>query len=498
MEFKSKEYYEQIAKELCFQTRAFIGGRFVEASQGKTFDTINPATGEKITNVSGCGKEDVLNAEKEARKAFEDGCWVKKSPAEKKEILFRLSELIMEHQEELAVMESVDSGKPIRDTLAGDIPDTALTFRWHAEAIDKLEDAITAGDGEHLSLVVREPLGVVGAVLPWNFPLQMAAWKLAPILASGNSCVVKPAKLTSLTLLKLAELAKEAGLPDGVLNVVPGDGSVIGEALGMHPELEALTFTGSTEVGKKLLAMSGKTNAKRILFEMGGKNPCIIMPDVKDLDHAAEEAVNAVFWNMGENCTSNSRLLVHKDIKDAFVEKVVEKTKALRTGNPLDPDNHLGAIVEKKHMNTILNYIQKGKEEGGKVLCGGGPILEETGGNFIAPTVFDGVTPEMTIAKEEIFGPVLAIIEFQTEEEALRIANDTEYGLQASLFTDDLSTAHRMSRALRAGTVSVNCYSEGDIGTPFGGFKQSGFFSRDKSLQANKQYTELKTIWIQL
>ena len=231
---------------------------------------------------------------------------------------------------------------------------------------------------------------------------------------------------------------------------------------------------------------------------MGGKNPCIIMPDVKDLDHAAEEAVNAVFWNMGENCTSNSRLLVHKDIKDAFVEKVVEKTKALRTGNPLDPDNHLGAIVEKKHMNTILNYIQKGKEEGGKVLCGGGPILEETGGNFIAPTVFDGVTPEMTIAKEEIFGPVLAIIEFQTEEEALRIANDTEYGLQASLFTDDLSTAHRMSRALRAGTVSVNCYSEGDIGTPFGGFKQSGFFSRDKSLQANKQYTELKTIWILL
>lgn len=498
MEFRSKEYYEKVAKELCFQTRAFIDGKFVEAAQGKKFETVNPADGKVIASVSSCLKEDVLNAEKAARRAFEEGCWVRKSPAEKKEILIRLADLIMEHQEELAVMESVDSGKPIRDTLIGDIPDTALTFRWHAEAIDKLEDTITAGDGEHLSLVVREPLGVVGAILPWNFPLQMAAWKLAPILASGNSCVVKPAKLTSLTLLKLAELAKEAGLPDGVLNIVPGDGGVVGEAMGMHPEMEALTFTGSTEVGKRLLSMSGKTNAKRILLEMGGKNPCIIMPDIKDIDHAAEEAVNAVFWNMGENCTSNSRLLVHKNIKEAFVEKVVEKTKALRTGDPLDPANNLGAIIEEKHMNTILNYIQIGKEEGGKVLCGGERILTETGGNFISPTVFDSVTPEMTIAKEEIFGPVLAIIEFQTEEEALRIANDTEYGLQASLFTDDLSTAHRMSRALRAGTVSVNCYSEGDIGTPFGGFKQSGFFSRDKSLQANKQYTELKTIWIQL
>ena len=498
MGFKSKEYYEQIAKGLCFQTRAFIDGEFTAASQGGTFETVNPANGKVITSISSCLKEDVLRAEKAARKAFEEGSWIRKSPAEKKEILVRLADLILEHQEELAVMESLDSGKPIRDTLSGDIPDTALTFRWHAEAIDKLEDGITAGDGEHLSLVVREPLGVVGAILPWNFPLQMAAWKLAPILASGNSCVVKPAKLTSLTLLKLAELAKEAGLPDGVLNVLPGNGSVVGEALGMHPELEALTFTGSTEVGKQLLSMSGKTNAKRILLEMGGKNPCIIMPDVKDLDHAADEAVNAVFWNMGENCTSNSRLLVHKDIKNAFVEKVVEKTRALRTGNPLDPGNNLGAIIEKKHMDTILKYIRIGKEEGGEVLCGGEQILAETGGNFIAPTVFGGVTPEMTIAKEEIFGPVLAIMEFETEEEAVRIANDTEYGLQASLFTDDLSTAHRMSRALRAGTVSVNCYSEGDIGTPFGGFKQSGFFSRDKSLEANKQYTELKTIWIQI
>ena len=307
MGFKSKEYYEQIAKGLCFQTRAFIDGEFTAASQGGTFETVNPANGKVIASISSCLKEDVLRAEKAARKAFEEGSWIRKSPAEKKEILVRLADLILEHQEELAVMESLDSGKPIRDTLSGDIPDTALTFRWHAEAIDKLEDGITAGDGEHLSLVVREPLGVVGAILPWNFPLQMAAWKLAPILASGNSCVVKPAKLTSLTLLKLAELAKEAGLPDGVLNVLPGNGSVVGEALGMHPELEALTFTGSTEVGKQLLSMSGKTNAKRILLEMGGKNPCIIMPDVKDLDHAADEAVNAVFWNMGENCTSNSR-----------------------------------------------------------------------------------------------------------------------------------------------------------------------------------------------
>lgn len=495
---KSREYYEKIAENLEFQTKAFINGEFVDSSDGSTFETVNPATGQVLAEIACCNLEDVESAEKAARVAFMDGRWSKLNPADRKEILIRFAHLIRMHQDELAVMESLDSGKPIYDTANGDVPETAMTFQWHAEAIDKLEDTITAGDTEHLSLVVREPLGVVAAILPWNFPMQMAAWKLAPILASGNSVIVKPAKLTSLTMLKMAEFAKEAGIPDGVLNVLPGSGSLIGNALGMHQDIECVTFTGSTAVGKQLLELSGKTNAKRVFLEMGGKNPCIIMPDVKDLDYAAEQAVNAVFWNMGENCTSNSRLFVHSSIKKEFVKKVVEKTLELKMGNPLDPENNLGALIEPGHMETVLNYIETGKNEGAELLCGGGQILKETGGNYIAPTVFDNVTPDMRIAREEIFGPVLAILSFETEEEVICLANDTEYGLQASLFTDDVQTAHRMARALRAGTVSVNCYSEGDIGTPFGGFKQSGFFSRDKSLWANRQYTELKTIWMKL
>lgn len=492
----SKEYYQEIAKTLKLHTDPFINGQFVKGS-GQPFDTVNPATGEVIATLSSNTAEEVYEAEKIARAAFEDGRWRCKSPAERKEILIRLGELMMEHRDELAVIETLDSGKPIYDNYNGDVVESAETFKFHAEAIDKIQDAITAGDGNHLSLVVREPLGVVAAIVPWNFPMQMAAWKLAPILASGNSIIIKPASLTPLSLLKIAELSKEAGIPDGVLNVVLGKGSIVGNALAEHPDIEGLTFTGSTSVGKRLLVQSGQSNAKRIFLEMGGKNPCIVMPDVKDLDHAASEAVNAVFWNMGENCTSNSRLLVHKDIKDEFVKLVVEKTKALKTGDPMDPETNMGALVETPHMENVLRYIDIANKEGGVQLTGG-RVLEETGGNFIEPVVFDGITPDMTIAREEIFGPVLGIMSFETEEEALRIANDTEYGLQASLFTDDLSTAHRMSRALRAGTVSVNCYAEGDIGTPFGGFKQSGFMSRDNSVWANQQFTELKTIWIQL
>lgn len=498
MELQTCSYYKKIADSLRYTTKALINGKFVEAVSGKSFVTVNPANGQEIVDITSCDEKDVEIAVQAARKAFEDRRWSGLSPEKRKEILIRFSNLILEHQEELAVMESLDSGKPIFDTLQGDVPDTALTFSWHAEAIDKLEDVITAGDGEHLSMVVREPLGVVGAILPWNFPMQMAAWKLAPILASGNCAIVKPAKLTSLTMLRMGELALEAGVPEGVLNILPGSGAKIGEALAKHPELDALTFTGSTEVGKKLLGQSGNSNAKRILLEMGGKNPCIIMPDVKDLDYAAEQAVMAVFWNMGENCTSNSRLLVHSSIKEEFVKKVLEKARKWKTGDPLNPDNRLGALVEKKHMENVLRYIEIGKQEGAKLILGGEQLYKETGGNFVAPTIFDQVKSNMTIAKEEIFGPVLAILSFDTEEEAIHLANDTEYGLQASLFTDDVKTAYRMSRALRAGTVSVNCYSEGDISTPFGGFKQSGFFSRDKSLWANRQYTELKTIWLQL
>ena len=492
---KTKEYYYEVAANLKLHTDPFIGGRFVKGS-GRPFDTVNPATGEVIATLSSNTVEEVYQAEKIAREAYEDGRWSGKSPAERKEILIRLGELMMEHRDELAVMESLDSGKPIYDNYNGDVPESAETFKFHGEAIDKIQDAITAGDSEHLSMVVREPLGVVAAIVPWNFPMQIAAWKIAPILAAGNSIVIKPASLTPLSILKIAELAKEAGVPDGVLNVVLGSGSVVGNALAEHPDIEGITFTGSTAVGKNLLVQSGATNAKRVFLEMGGKNPCVVMKDCKDLDHVASEAVNAVFWNMGENCTSNSRLIVHKDIHDDLVKLVVEKTLALKTGDPLDPSNNLGALVEVPHMEKVLEYIEIAKKEGGKLLCGGNRI--GTTGNFVEPTVFDGITPDMTIARDEIFGPVLGIMTFETEEEAIRIANDTIYGLQASLFTDDLTTAHRVSRALRAGTVSVNCYAEGDIGTPFGGFKQSGFMSRDNSVWANQQFTELKTIWMKL
>jgi gamma-glutamyl-gamma-aminobutyraldehyde dehydrogenase len=345
---------------------------------------------------------------------------------------------------------------------------------------------------------VREPIGVVGAILPWNFPILMAGWKLAPILASGNSVVVKPSELTSLTLLRLGQLALEAGIPEGVLNVVPGSGRSVGAAIARHPDVDMITFTGSTEVGRLLLEYSGKSNLKRVLLELGGKNPCLVFPDIHDLDGAAEQIVTAALWNMGENCTANSRILVHRDIKDKLTEKLLEKATQWKIGDPLNGENRLGAIIEKPHMEKILGYIEKGKAEGGRLIYGGERILTETGGYFIKPTIFDQVTPDMTIAREEIFGPVFAIMSFDTTAEAVRIANDTEYGLQASLWSDDVNLVHRVSRALRAGTVSVNCYSEGDIGTPFGGFKQSGFFGRDKSLWANRQYTEMKTIWMEL
>lgn len=498
MNFQTREYYEKTASSLSLQTKALINGVFVDSSDKGRFTTYNPANGQPIADISSCKEADVELAVQSARRAFDDGRWSHMKPAKRKEILIRFANLILENQESLAIMESLDSGKPIYDTLTGDVPETAETFAFHAEAIDKLEDVITAGDGEHLSMVVREPLGVIAAILPWNFPMQMAAWKLAPILASGNCAIVKPAKLTTLTMLRLGELAQEAGIPDGVLNILPGSGALIGDMLAKHPDVDALTFTGSTEVGKQLLGLAGNSNAKRILLEMGGKNPCIIMPDVKDLDYAAEQAVTAVFWNMGENCTSNSRLLVHKSIKDDFLQRVLRKAQDWKTGNPFDATNRLGALIEKRHMETVLRYIEIGKKEGGTVVFGGTQLFEQTGGFYVAPTIFDDINPNMTIAREEIFGPVLAVMPFETESEAIALANDTEYGLQASVFTDDVRTAHRMSRALRAGTVSVNCYSEGDITTPFGGFKQSGFFGRDKSIWANRQYTELKTIWMQM
>lgn len=496
MAFETLSRYEQIASELSFTTQAMIDGQLTDAASGETFDSINPANGKLTAKITSCGLEDVDRAVAAARKAFDSGIWSEMPPAERKAILFKFADLIEQNATELAVMETIDSGKPIYDTVTGDIPETVECFRFAAEAIDKLNDEITPTPADALNIVRRVPIGVCAAILPWNFPILMGAWKLAPILATGNTVVVKPAKLTSLTLLKLGELSLEAGIPEGVFNVLPGSGSVVGDALTRHNDVDLITFTGSTEVGRGLLKASADSNLKRVLLELGGKNPCIVTPNINDLDYAAEQIVTGGLWNMGENCSQNSRILIHEDIKEQLLSKMLEEVKKWKVGNPLDPENKHGPIIEEKHMNSILRYIEIGKQEGADLLTGGKRIHEESGGFFIAPTLFDNLTPEMRITREEIFGPVFGIMTFKNLDEAIRLANDTMYGLQASVWSDDLDEMMTLARGIKAGVVSVNHFSEGDITTPFGGFKQSGFMSRDKSIWANKQYTELKAVYI--
>lgn len=494
--FETTKYYEEISKNLVFSKKALIDGKLVDSKSGETFDTINPSTGQVITQITSCGAEDVEIAVKAARKSFDSGVWSRMSPFDRKKILFKFAELIEENSLSLAVMESIDSGKPISDTLNGDIPETVECFRFAAEAIDKLNDEVTPTEDGAINIVRREPIGVCAAIVPWNFPILMAAWKLAPILAAGNSVVVKPAKLTSLTLLKLGELSLEAGIPDGVLNIVPGSGGVVGDALANHMDVDLITFTGSTEVGRNLLSKSGSSNLKRVLLELGGKNPSLVMPDIEDLDWAAEQIVSAGLWNMGQNCTQNSRIIIHKDIKDKIMPKILKEVEKWTVGNSLNPENRLGPVIERAHMEKILGYVDKGVSEGGSLIYGGHQVLEETGGFFIKPGVFDGIDQSMTIAKEEIFGPVFSILTFSDIEEGIAMANDTQYGLQASIWSDNINQIYKMAQRINAGVISVNHFSEGDMTTPFGGFKQSGFMSRDKSIWANKQYTELKSVFI--
>ncbi|MCY1415337.1 NADP/NAD-dependent aldehyde dehydrogenase PuuC [compost metagenome] len=488
---------EQIER-LELRTQAFIGGRFVSARSGATFATLNPATGQVLAEVAACDGEDIDVAVKAARAAFDAGVWSKLAPAERKAIMQRFADLIDAHRLELAVLESLEAGKPIGECFAIDIPDTANTIRWHAEAGDKLYDAISPSSPGNIGMIKREPIGVVGAVLPWNFPCMMAGWKLGPALITGNSVILKPAELTSLATLRLAELAHEAGIPAGVLNVVPGLGHTAGKAIGLHPDIDLAAFTGSTEVGRLFLEYAARSNLKRVVLECGGKNPQVVMADAGNLENVASNVLSAAFWNMGENCSAGSRLIVHRSIKDALVDELVRQLQDWPTGDPLDPSVRLGALIEQAHMEKVLGHIEQAKAEGARLVTGGVRLHQDSGGYFVAPTIFDGVTNASSVAREEIFGPVLAVITFDTEEEAIAIANDTCYGLAASLWTDNINTAHRVSSAIRAGTVSVNCFSEGDISTPFGGYKQSGFGGRDKSVYAHDQYCELKTTWIQL
>jgi gamma-glutamyl-gamma-aminobutyraldehyde dehydrogenase len=481
-----------------FRTQAFIDGAFRDAASGGTFATENPATGEVIAQVAAGDAADIDAAVRAARGAFEDGRWSRRAPAERKQVLLRFAELLEANLEELATLDALEAGKPITDCREVDLPDTVKTFRWYAEAIDKVFDAVAPTGPDALGLIVREPIGVVGAVVPWNFPLLMATWKVAPALASGNSVIVKPSRLTSLSAIRMAELGSAAGLPDGVLNVVPGSGSQAGQALGRHMDVDMVTFTGSTDVGRQFLTYAAESNLKEITLECGGKSPQLVLAEPPDLDIVAEQVLFAALMNQGENCSCGSRLIVHESVHDGLVERLVEGLKAWTVGDPMSPDTKLGPMIEQPHLDKVLGYIDAGRREGARVVTGGGRILEETGGYFVAPTIFDNVGNDMAIAREEIFGPVLSTIPFSSEEEGLRLANATAYGLAASVYTRDLDAAFRVARGLRAGTVGVNAYSEGDITTPFGGYKQSGFGGRDKGLEAFEQYTEKKTIWVTL
>ncbi|WP_225732904.1 aldehyde dehydrogenase [Pseudoclavibacter sp. CFCC 11306] len=489
--------WRQRAARLQPRTQIFIDGAFRPARDGRTFVTHDPATGKVIAEVARGGAEDIDAAVVSARRAFASGRWSDVTPRERRETLLALADLIDEHSVELALLESIDGGKLISQTTTEDVPGTAAIFRWYAEALDKMYGEVAPTGGDDLAIVTREPLGVVGAVIPWNYPLEMAAWKLAPALAAGNSVVLKPAEETPLSALRLAELAAQAGVPDGVLNVVPGLGVEAGQALGLHHDVDCVTFTGSTAVGRMFLEYAGQSNMKQIWLECGGKSANLLFDDVADLDRAIEYAARGIFSLSGQVCSANSRLLVQRSIYDRVVDGVVAKARSLRVGDPLDENTEMGPLVSNQQLQRVSRFVEAGEQQATLVAGGRRPADlgdECSGGSFLEPTVFSDVAAHATIAVEEIFGPVLAIMPFETEEEAVRLANASEYGLAASVWTDNIHRARRVSRRLSAGTVSVNTVDALDVTVPFGGVRQSGF-GRDLSLHALDKFTSLKTTW---
>lgn len=488
--------WQSLAATIALDGRAFVNGQRVPAIDGAVFDCISPLNGKKIADVARCTKADVDAAVLNARAAFEDGRWAHLSPKKRKEIMIRFADLIQANANELAVMETLDMGKPVANALAVDVNAAQNTIRWYGEAIDKVYDEVAPTSRDSLAFITREPVGVVAAVVPWNYPLLMTSWKIAPALAMGNSVILKPSEKSPLTALRLAELALEAGIPAGVFNVLPGYGHEAGAALAEHMDVDCIAFTGSTAVGKRIMQAAASSNLKRAWMELGGKSANIVFADAPNLDEAAAAAAGNVFYNQGESCNAPSRLYVEASIADEFMAKVAAHVAAFKPANPLDAATSMGAIVDDVQMKSVLKYIQSGVDQGATLIAGGAQVLAETGGFFIEPTIFMA-QQHMTIVQEEIFGPVLAAIPFDTEAQAIALANDSIYGLQAAVWTSNVSKAHRVARALRAGTVHVNQYNDDDITVPFGGYKQSGN-GRDKSLHALDKYCELKTTWLKI
>jgi gamma-glutamyl-gamma-aminobutyraldehyde dehydrogenase len=490
---ETRAYFHNIRDTVTPNTQAFIDGQYCDAADGAKLENLNPATGEIIGTFSHCGATDVDRAVAAARRVFNQGTWSRAAPEYRKEILLKLADLVEKNKNELAVLESVDAGKTITDCLHEVGTEAPAFFRWYAELADKTFGKIAPTADDALALIVKEPAGVAGAILPWNFPFLMAVWKIAPALASGCSIVVKPAEQTPLSTLKLGELAIEAGIPSGVLNIIPGLGETAGQAIGLHNDVDTVSFTGSTEVGRLFMRYSGDSNLKSVGLEMGGKSPFIVLDDAVISDDLIEHAAMAAFWNGGQNCSANMRQIIAAPLVDEFLDKMLKRVDTFKLGDPLDPDTTIGSMITAEHKDRVMGYIASGKTEGANLVVGGdvdGP------GHFVAPTVFDGVTNDMTIAKDEIFGPVLGVMAVKSAEDALEIATDTDYGLHATVFTRDIDRAISMARKLPCGTVSVNGFSEGDIKTPFGGYKQSGSLARDNGTEALEQYLQTKTIWI--